>query len=778
MDDHHLSLTAPGPAGMHHLDYPMDMQFELEPQAVPDGLQGNMDYPHEVHAPKKYPLIRWNADDGPWNSQQHLVSGSEDGGGQSMVPDPRNGQFIVAGRTDVVPSEIMPPSDSGYESYHGHHSIANDSICEGSFTVGPDTQSTIGSSVIEQQFSMSDVMSGDSSVLGRTWTDQIPIDNMRCEICGKTVRTKSEMKKHDQRHKKPFKCDVQECPRTTEGFSTLNDLDRHKRSVHPDSQTSGNRYICHIGNCRIKNKVWPRADNFKAHLKRVHHQETLSDEYLEQCIFRQPGSSQELRQQLRLGIMHDFSQYSPSWHPTPGASHSIGTLEPVEEVRTEENISLSSNLQQGLANLHSHSATPQPTPYPGKIELGQTPPAPIASSSPVQQNQFFIEPKASVSTPSPVQEQTIQSPGPYPTETHIEGPDSVGFNPLDGCSKPALIHPQAQSPPDHSVKSDSEVSVSEEPEEISSHGIWSVDQAVDSLCRVDLSDVKKFLERLESRGILGQHGFRRESPEAVDSKAEIEQVANQEPRHPCPQCTKTFQRKCELKKHEKRHLKPYECTMPDCDKKFGSKNDWKRHENTQHSMELWKCNVENCEAICYCQDKFRVHVQDNHPIEDQNKLEAMLENCRVGPNFFWCKFCKKLFENEQKGRPGFSGRFDHVGEHFSSRKRGQKSTGEGKNGDSGQQSQRLSKDDSDEDEEDSSSPSTKPGKTQRSPRDGTRPLSRPRPKRKRDDGTKLGSSKRSRTAANAGVWSQSLSPAAVTFRAIIFRAMTASHNRH
>lgn len=72
---------------------------------------------------------------------------------------------------------------------------------------------------------------------------------------------------------KPHKCDVQGCNRK-EGFSTVNDLDRHKKSVH---NLEGTRYQCRIGPCSSKDKTWPRADNFRSHLKRIHGQEISAD---------------------------------------------------------------------------------------------------------------------------------------------------------------------------------------------------------------------------------------------------------------------------------------------------------------------------------------------------------------------------------------------------------------------------------------------------------------------------------------------------------------------
>ena len=73
--------------------------------------------------------------------------------------------------------------------------------------------------------------------------------------------------KHKLRHEKPFKCDVPSCNRT-EGFTTKNDLDRHKKSIH--AVQSGKSFMCAAPHCAKKNKIWPRADNFRQHIHRLH----------------------------------------------------------------------------------------------------------------------------------------------------------------------------------------------------------------------------------------------------------------------------------------------------------------------------------------------------------------------------------------------------------------------------------------------------------------------------------------------------------------------------
>lgn len=109
-----------------------------------------------------------------------------------------------------------------------------------------------------------------------------------CPTCRKEVKTQSELKRHNFRHNKPFECTVAGCP-TTEGFSTANDLKRHKRSKHPEvisERTVEKKFRCHVDGCKSKEKSWPRLDNFCSHLKRVHGNQLRNEDEFDNMIRR------------------------------------------------------------------------------------------------------------------------------------------------------------------------------------------------------------------------------------------------------------------------------------------------------------------------------------------------------------------------------------------------------------------------------------------------------------------------------------------------------------
>lgn len=88
----------------------------------------------------------------------------------------------------------------------------------------------------------------------------------------------SETRKHMLKHDKPHTCDVSGCRRAAQGkgFTTSNDLQRHKKSVHRIG-VELDSYQCASDQCRNRGKIWPRLDNFKQHISRMHKDEDEQD---------------------------------------------------------------------------------------------------------------------------------------------------------------------------------------------------------------------------------------------------------------------------------------------------------------------------------------------------------------------------------------------------------------------------------------------------------------------------------------------------------------------
>ena len=75
----------------------------------------------------------------------------------------------------------------------------------------------------------------------------------------------------------PHKCKVSGCDRKEKGFATINDLHRHEKSVHASNPRGSKDYKCFAPACLNKVKIWPRLDNFKQHLNRMHPEIEIED---------------------------------------------------------------------------------------------------------------------------------------------------------------------------------------------------------------------------------------------------------------------------------------------------------------------------------------------------------------------------------------------------------------------------------------------------------------------------------------------------------------------
>ncbi|KAM7204113.1 hypothetical protein V8F33_001748 [Rhypophila sp. PSN 637] len=557
-----------------------------------------------------------------------------------------------------------------------------------------------------------------------------------CPFCKAAVKTKSELKKHEQRHSKPHRCEIDNCPRNGDGFSTLNDLARHKQTVH---KIGGLKYRCHLGQCANKKKDWPRADNFKQHLSRVHGQTTQID--LEQF----KATPQET-------VNQSFSAVSETTLP-----------QPTVETHTSSGSVLHWGQTLALNNAMNSTTVPAPTQLDNHVPLSDGPPSIDGSTlgGDVDESQYadhtpfdgmglvgklehtmssYEDTRQRLPDLNASQGQTMDSAQPcinpdilnhmglrgsFPgdqlvpknipsqiLELEPEGQATLGqieresgrqtdehglpggshqvmedfdqdaaadqedYNDTDsensGASDRAELSPSPQASSEHDglPKAEPEAPSSDTRPTTGSPESMNLDEMDASALVEDL--VKKrvldsILQQLGYR-MVKEAEFKDQNKESSSSESQTSVVGG---RHACDQdqCTKSFSRACELRKHQKRHDKPYACTYDTCDKRFGSKNDWKRHENSQHfQLECWRCNEKAkdsvdglCGKVCHRRETFTNHLEKDHGL-DQKAIEAKWTTCRVGRNCetrFWCGFCKAVVDLE-----GRNGRFNHIDEHF------------------------------------------------------------------------------------------------------------------
>ncbi|MCJ1439376.1 hypothetical protein MMC27_008768 [Xylographa pallens] len=247
------------------------------------------------------PLLRFWATDGPWNPQ--AITGGT--GNQALMRD------ISLQDRAVRPHGSFAPFREPARSDPGSHFTGRGPSDSGYATKSQVTRSVVSADYRDQSQENHSLAGGvygiqiqpegaphDYSYHDSQDTHSIGYENLsndpretantlssayECQDCRITCKNQSDYKKHLHRHSKSFVCGEADCSRGSKGFSTKNDLDRHKKSVHHIvlENTMDRSFKCAGINCAKREKVWPRLDNFKSHCIRMHKTEDL-DELIKQ----------------------------------------------------------------------------------------------------------------------------------------------------------------------------------------------------------------------------------------------------------------------------------------------------------------------------------------------------------------------------------------------------------------------------------------------------------------------------------------------------------------
>lgn len=107
--------------------------------------------------------------------------------------------------------------------------------------------------------------------------ENIPISSKNYPVAlpAKNASLTLPVRKHNARHARQYRCIEENCPRSSIGFATINDLYRHEKSVHGKHVGKSRMYKCFAPGCAKASKLWPRLDNFKQHLIRMHPMEDI-----------------------------------------------------------------------------------------------------------------------------------------------------------------------------------------------------------------------------------------------------------------------------------------------------------------------------------------------------------------------------------------------------------------------------------------------------------------------------------------------------------------------
>ncbi|KAG4428199.1 hypothetical protein IFR05_016320 [Cadophora sp. M221] len=664
----------------------------------------------QSRGPSENPLVNWYADnDGPWAPFPKV--GTESVVDDRLLPKQtsnRNmsypGQYRQQNPSDTNFHFGVAPSDSGYGT---RRSVGNTSVFSADVHErDPDSHSLAGP-VPDFQSSFqgyNEVLQQRDNRTSGTYSP--PTSNpsespgLTCPTCKRPVKTQSELKKHDLRHRKPYVCEVPGCLRT-EGFSTTNDLDRHTKSKHPSATPENEaikKFRCHVPGCKSKDKAWPRLDNFRSHLKRVHASYLRTDEAFDDMIRRaefweRTGVVLELEATLqpnphleapRLArpvqdslpnhrkdqnwnhypeIMDRSKDFIPSSgpqfdsyenkapSPQEKSLQSEGTLpatvQPVEVLRR-----VPTQIPENRMMLNSLLSTNNIDPSLKKNE--QAIPHLSARNSPQGK-----APRQTVSATDATLTEVIQKAlaGANVSDASTE---RIRNQESDRSSLPnGKVNPIAAM---SNSRAGDPIKLSDSPSKNVSKDLEAQKQA------------EEVLNNIRNLGYTVSKDTTHASPKVQNlGSAASNKSENQVT---CETCHKFRGRPCELKKHMKRHERPYGCTFLTCNKDFGSKNDWKRHENSQHfHLETWRCDEERpeggaCAKACYRRQTFQEHLKKEHSITEPELVKKKIDACRIGRNCqsrFWCGFCKELVDLKKKGLEAWTERFDHIDNHFMGR---------------------------------------------------------------------------------------------------------------
>ena len=443
-------------------------------------------------------------------------------------------------------------------------------------------------------------------------------------------------------------CDVRGCD-NSKGFTSSNDLDRHKKSVHNIALPHGRdkSFQCQAANCRKSDKIWPRLDNFKNHCKNCHREEDL-----EELVRKSEMKPEDRGSEHNLLAETDQAVGQSSLDISTNTTDDLSFFNPMQQ--SNESLSIppaaSSNISEPLSS--NEFATSSSNPVFSPLFVDQRPDLLSVQSEPIRSqigqhlDGFLMEPSFhnaqisaddnAVATNIPIMGRL--SPRTRPLSNVIL--ESFSYNLLDDISK-VLTLKESMRRQIHAV----------------------IDERVNQLA-LDISSTNDFSvgspdtnsTTLTQFGTSGRLGV----------KFSCKHLG----------CGKSYYRQSQLKKHSKRHSRPYFCTWSDCmsGRTFGSKADWKRHENilhfrhqTYHCQEL-SLHVpgEECGKPFQRAEPYATHLRKDHGIGTEDYIQQKLgeKDTESPPPDFWCGYCRETIPIPTDSDEPRNERFDHIEKHF------------------------------------------------------------------------------------------------------------------
>ncbi|KAF3001516.1 hypothetical protein E8E13_009221 [Curvularia kusanoi] len=572
-------------------------------------------------------MARFYSSDEPWNP---LMSNPDVSNNQSFS-QPDFGQYRQSPRSD-----IDNVSDSGYQTQRPPSVLSNEPGRIGqelppefifqARSMNVKNVPNAAQPMLRTASDQKSVLSQHSSRSGAS-RQLISCPEPTCLAISKC---KSEHKKHMLKHVKNFMCTERGCKRAGQGFSTINDLDRHRKSVHKIGVTKSKSYKCAAADCGNKDKIWPRLDNFKQHVQRMHKSEDVLDLI----------KLSEYNPHAKAPETHEALSTDPALFAGIGGSDS-NYLSPSAYLSYQPTLSFTTS---------SISSTADISPSTASHDMSFSP---FDVSAPAHES---VKMHRGLSLAQSIDDASHLSAGRR---------QSTKASPTSEASTTTL------APGSHEKrKSSSQTPLSDEPQTKSEQVQLAL--AKGSKTDIDLAEFVKDLSESDKQAMLDL--LKQQSAATRLTQRRSTQDSASSPRERCDYAGCTFAgRTCDLNKHKKRHAKPYGCTYPKCHKRFGAKSDWKRHENSQHfQLDAFHCDhLNNAGAKCgmhwHRSAQFKKHLQDKHKITDEKEVDNRLQRCKIGKNCqgqFWCGFCRKIKPLKSKRNAAWDERFDHIAHHF------------------------------------------------------------------------------------------------------------------
>lgn len=662
----------------------------------------------------------------------------------------------------------------------------------------PDEQRARGFS--QGQVSDYSMASQHTPTRGGTKSDAIShVGTISCTVegCETMSKTPSDQKKHLARHKLEHVCTEVDCTRKDKGFATVNDLNRHRITVHKLTAKGARTYRCFALGCNKPEKNWPRKDNFRSHLKKAHPNEDVdeltrrSEEWWEMQQQRSTGSDD---QQLFMNSALPIADYShPAARPTvsygstsasdsghiqtssvpqtqfshnpyipqgaqfasnplPGtiqqtnqqhalrhnqsattsgyrnenrnftnvrsSGPSSGRFHPSSSVTLSEQQISQHHRPSVVGPTMSYARTEQQTEHPQIREW--TTPMPFSS----MQAPSHVSRTASYNRSAlqlPAQNQTAgqrpQTVADFRTLEEDRQEDMTDFSAFQQFQEPHGIEFIGQSNDlsniGFSMGDDNPFDAMYRDDVMPDNRMQHSEQAdidlvgEDGAGGVNVDSLNKFLQpftakadddpdkhqmvRFLKTALLSLESTTGDASSAamnIDTNIDhcIEEIPNAAGktvfRCKWPKCMKgkkEWNLRSEIKKHMKRHSKPYGCTFDKCYRQFGSKSDWVRHETNRHTLqESWRCMltshvapaIQPCRTVFWARQHFIAHLSSAHRLTKElrpDEFNSQLSKQHINSNFqpqYWCGFHKSIIRLTKKGTEGIHERYNHIVEHI------------------------------------------------------------------------------------------------------------------